>query len=253
MANEEYKQFLKYIFNEYIRPRIQRIDRYFDHPKMWHHWHYEWRGLKRAIDLINYIIEHCEDTHDIYRTFTLDRLRKAVDEIEDGVRWNNRLAEETGFLDVLDSYYEEIVDGLDAELFPEAEYELMREIGFKDPRSDLRGIIYILQARKKKHLSYEVSVSQNLKNTVETLSKAREQFKRTDKNHNTEKPKKSRKWFKGLGQIGQGAALSIGNIALALGALTFPVSTETQTWGALVSATTGVGMIMNGVGELRGE
>lgn len=257
MTNDEYREFLKYIFNEYIRPRIHRIGRYYDHPKMWHHWEYEWRGLKRAVDLINYINNHCDDSDDIYETFTLERLRRAVGEIEEGVLWNNRIAEETGFLDALDAYYDEIVEGLEAELFPESEYDLLKEFGSKDPKSDIKGIIYILKARKKRAYpsNKEVPISKGLKDTVERLSKAEEQFKEKDEKEpmKVEKPKKSRRWFKGLGQIGQGAALSIGDIALAAGMLQFPVSPETQTWGSLVSATTGVGMILNGVGELRGE
>jgi len=65
--------------------------------------------------------------------------------------------------------------------------------------------------------------------------------------------KKSRRWFKGLGKIGQGAALSIANAALAVGVIHFPVSPETQTWGALASVATGIGTILSGVGDLRGE
>ena len=257
MDNEEYKEFLKYVFDEYIQPRISRIQRYWDHPKMSHHWHYEWRGLKKSVDLVNYITNHCENNDEIYRTFTSDRLKRAVDEINDGVRWNNRLAEESGFLDAIDSHYNEIVDGLDVELFPESEIELLQEFGFKHPKSNLRGIIYLLKSRNKdKYRSRnEMSVSSALKYTVDKLSDAQNDFKEPDKEIITkeEKPKKSRRWFKGLGQIGQGVALSIGDIALAAGMLKFPVSPETQTWGALVSATTGVGMILNGVGELRGE
>jgi hypothetical protein len=127
----------------------------------------------------------------------------------------------------------------------------------KDPKSNLQGIIYLLKSRNKGKFrsSNEKSVSHQLKYTVEKLSEAQSEFKETDKEliEKKEKAKKSRRWFKGLGQIGQGAALSIGDIALAARMLTFPVSPETQTWGALVSATTGVGMILNGVGELRGE
>lgn len=47
MADKEYKAFLKYVFDEFIQSRISRIQRYWDHPKMYHHWHYEWRGLKK--------------------------------------------------------------------------------------------------------------------------------------------------------------------------------------------------------------
>ncbi|HEY6250872.1 MAG TPA: hypothetical protein VI685_13005, partial [Candidatus Angelobacter sp.] len=67
------------------------------------------------------------------------------------------------------------------------------------------------------------------------------------------KLKKSRRWFKGLGQIAQGASLSIANVALAVGILKFPVSPETQTWGAVASVATGVATVLSGIGDLRGE
>jgi len=256
MTNDEYKEFLKYIFDEYIQPRIHRIGHYW-YPEMNRHWHDEWRGLKRAVDLINYIDSHCDDQNDIYRTFTLERLRKAVDEVEYSVHWNNRLAEEAGFLDAFDSHYNEIIQGLNIELFPESELEILQEFGAKDPKSKLRGIIYLLKTRNKDKCNYnnETSISNQLNKIVKRLDEAESAFKETDKDSSEkeDRPRKSRRWFKGLGQIGQGAALSIGDIALAAGMLKFPVSPETQTWGALVSATTGVGMILNGVGELRGE
>ena len=250
MENEEYKAFLKYIFNEYIQPRINRIGRWDPHEM--DQWSYEWRRLKRAVDLVNYINNHCKDTDDIYNTFTLERLGRAVEDVEYGVRWHNRLAEKAGFLDAFDSYYDEIVDGLEAELFPENEYDLFRELGSQNPKSDIQGIIYILKVRRKKNSSSnkEVLISNRLEITVTILSEAQKQFK--EQNEKNPKKPKSRRWFKGLGQIGQGAALSIGDIALAAGILQFPVSTETQ-WSSLVSAATGVGMILNGVGELRGE
>jgi len=64
-------------------------------------------------------------------------------------------------------------------------------------------------------------------------------------------PKKSRRWFKGVGQVAQGSALSIANVALAIGVLKLPVSAETQTWGAIASVATGIGTVLNGVGDLR--
>ena len=46
--------------------------------------------------------------------------------------------------------------------------------------------------------------------------------------------RKERRWWKGIGQIVQGAAMSLADGALAVGALKFEVSDETKTWGALV-------------------
>ena len=73
------------------------------------------------------------------------------------------------------------------------------------------------------------------------------------KKESDDQPRKSRRWFKGLGQIAQGSALSIANVGLAMGAITIPVATETASWGAIVSSITGVGMVLNGIGEFWGE
>jgi len=258
MTKEEYHSFLEYIHNEYIRKRIHRIGRYLDHPKMWHHWEYEWPRLKKALHIIDYIQTHCDDVNDIYNTFHIDRLRRTIDEIEDGVRWNNRLAREIGLLDALDQYFAEIIAGLDIDDFPEEEYDMLKDFGFHNPKSDLQGIIYLLKIRHKNDVSWQkekIQVSRELERTVEILSSAKKDFKTSNEEKDTivEPPKKSRRWFKGLGKIGQGAAISIGDICLAAGILKFPVSPETQTWGALVSATTGVGMVLDGIGEIRGE
>jgi hypothetical protein len=258
MTRDEFHSFLEYVYNEYLRKSIHRVGRYFDHPKMSHHWEYEWRGLKRALHVIEYTQSCCDNEDDIYHTFKLERLRRAVDEIQDGVRWNNRLAREIGLLDALDQYYTELVSGLDAEDFPPEEFEMMREIGFHDPKRDLQGIICLLKMRQKEKVSWQkekMCVSRELERTVEILAAAQDDFKETDSDSSgkSDPPKKPRRWFKGLGKIGQGAAMSIADICLAAGVLKFPVSPETQTWGTLVSATAGTGLVLDGIGELRGE
>jgi len=47
--------------------------------------------------------------------------------------------------------------------------------------------------------------------------------------------------------------MTLADVGLAVGAFPFPVSPETQSWGALASITAGVGSVMNGIGDLRGE
>ena len=105
-------------------------------------------------------------------------------------------------------------------------------------------------------VSQEMSTRQQLRHVSEqvgSIEKEFEKFRNSKQDRNGEPPKRSRRWFKGFGQIGQGAALSIANVALAIGAIHFPVSPETQTWGALASVATGIGTVFTGVGELRNE
>ena len=256
MTNDEYKSFLQYIFHEYIEKRLHRLGKYFDHPKMFHHWDYEWQRLKKGIQLLKYIQDVCNDEDEIYDTFRLDGLRRAIDSVEDGVRWHNRLANEAGFFDAWESHYEEIIEGVQVKLMPESEFELMKELGFSDPKVDLEGIMYVVKKRTVISRKYRdnVRVTSQIKNVEEDLSSAKKNFEEAEDNDNKQKPpKKNRRWFKSIAQIGQGAALSIGDIALAVGGLKLPVDDATKTWGALVSTTTGAGMILNGIGEWRGE
>ena len=88
---------------------------------------------------------------------------------------------------------------------------------------------------------------------LEEAQKSFDEQKKLNSEVREKAPMKSRRWFKGLGQIGQEAALSIANVALAVGVIRFPVSPETQTWGALASVATGIGTVLNGVGDLLNE
>ena len=254
MADDEYRAFLEYLFNEYIRDRIPRLRRYWDH-RRGDRWAYEQERLRRALNLLRYIDSHCYNPDEVYRTFRIDRIRRLIDEVEDSVSFHNRIADEAGFLDCFDSHFDEILAGLGVEYFPEGELDILRETGSLNPRSDLQGIVYMLKVRQKERRfsSENVRVSRQLDAVKDRLALEEKEFSDVSEEQEKDKPKKSRRWFKGLGQIGQGVALSIGNIALAIGGLDLPVSPETQTWGALVSATTGVGMVFTGFGELRGE
>jgi hypothetical protein len=253
MNEEEYKKFLEYLFNEYIRYRRPRIRRRF-HPFEWlHEWDWEWNRLTKAARVLRYIHRFCEDEDDIYHTFTRERIAQLPGEIHDGLRLHNRLAEEGGFLEAFDEHYDEIVDGLKLEYMPDVELDVLRDLGSEDPEAELTAMIHMVRSRRQRVLAMnrEIRISQQLKQAEERLDQQRKELAEEEK---VEKPKrKSRRWFKGLGQIAQGSALSVANIGLAVGVFTFPVPAATATWGALVSSITGVGVVLNGIGDFRGE
>jgi hypothetical protein len=62
--------------------------------------------------------------------------------------------------------------------------------------------------------------------------------------------RKPRRWWKGIGQIVQGAGISLGDAAVAAG---FGAAGVAPAWAALVSVTVGVGTIMAAIGDLRDE
>jgi hypothetical protein len=50
-------------------------------------------------------------------------------------------------------------------------------------------------------------------------------------------PTKSRRWWKGLGQIVQGAAVAGADIGLAIGVLHVSIPTDSETYGVVMSVT----------------
>ena len=254
MDEKEYEKFMTYLYNEYVRTRGRRLRKHF-HPLEWMHgWGYEWDRLVSASNLLRYINHQCRSEEEIYRTITRERIAQLPDEIRDGVRTNRNMPEESGFMEAIDTYYDEIVEGMKLEHMPQQEFEVMRELGSSDPESELSALMYIVKSRCKTRRSYnqEVKISNQLKDLEHKLEQQEKQLKEL-KEDSEKQPKKSRRWFKGLGQIAQGSALSFANVGLAMGAITIPVAAETAGWGAIVSSITGVGMVLNGVGEFRGE
>ena len=151
-------------------------------------------------------------------------------------------------------------DGLAAIHLPEADKDVLREMGSVNPEVELRSLVYSAKRELYRidHRSSDLRLRQELGYAEQKLKQAETDFERhleVKKREESpeEVPKKTRRWFKGLGQISQGAALSIANVALAIGTLNLPVSPETQTWGAVASVATGIGTILNGIGELRNE
>lgn len=258
MTDGEYQEFLAFLYDRYVRHRLPRLRRSYER-HMIEECMYHLDQAQRAIHVTRFIEAYCEDDTEIYRTFTHARLTRVVSETYSSLAFGNRVIEEAGFLDAFEAHADDILSGLDVQHLPEAEREIMRNTGSSDPDAELRSLVLSAKAlRYKLRRSYrEASIRQRLKQAEELTKEATTQFEirvQVQGEMATEdRPVKSRKWFKGVGQIAQGATLSIADVALAAGALNFPVSPETQTWGAVVSVATGIATIINGVGDLMGE
>ena len=250
MSNEAYRAFLGYVFDTDVRPRLHRALHYL-HGPMVSEFTYEFEQMRRTAQLARFAQSFSEHDEDVYSTLRPERLRQAVNDVSNELRHSDRLLEETGFLDALDAHYDEIVEGLSAEDFPQEELRILKALGSDDPERDARALIFILKARRARFSGERTRVRNELSRVEEQVSAEAEAIRGDgDISPDARKP---RRWFKGLGQIAQGAALSLADVGLAIGVLHFPVSPETQTWGALVSVTTGVGTVLAGAGDLRGE
>ncbi len=258
MTEAEYREFLSFLFERYVRPRIARVrHRYRHHFEDELSYHLD--QAVRSVQVLRFVESYCHDDEDAYRTFTLERLKSAVSETRYSLEFSNRLADEAGFLDACESHTREIADGLAAVHLPDADKDVLAEMGSVNPEVELRSLVYDAKTSMERsdRQSHDLGLRQQLRYAEERLKEADAEFEKyvkTKKEESSEEvPKKTRRWFKGLGQIGQGAALSIANVGLAIGTLKLPVSPETQTWGAMASVATGIGTVLNGIGELRNE
>lgn len=258
MTDDEYRKFLSFLFERYMRPHIPRVrSRYRHH--MEDEWSYHLGHAQRAFPVFRYIENNCDDDDDVYGTFTLERLGRAVSNTRYSLNFSNNIAERSGFLDAFETYARDILNGLEPHHLPDADKDVLREMGIPNPEMEIEALILLAKTSRDRweHTARDVSIRQQLRDIEKRLERAEKDFeemKQAQKETNLQpKMKKSRRWFMGLGKIGQGAALSIANVALAVGALNFPVSPETRTWGVIASVATGVGTILGGVGDLRNE
>lgn len=258
MTDEEYREFLIILVRRYVHPRIPRLRRRFHHHMM-EEWHYHLDQAERAARVLRFIEDNCDDGDDVFSTFTVQRIAGAVSDTRHSLEFSNRTIEQAGFLDAFEAHTSLILDGLRPEHLPPADREVLREMGSPDAAAELAELVFRARAYRQRveRMSREISVRKQLHHVAEQIAQVQKEFDEFNKSQTKqisgEPPKKSRRWFKGLGQIGQGAALSIANVALAVGVIQFPVSPETQTWGALASVATGIGTVLNGVGELCNE
>lgn len=166
---------------------------------------------------------------------------------------------EAGFIEAIESHMREIADGLGAGYLPDADKDVLRETGSPNPEVELRSLVYRAKAwlERGDRQARELDLHQELGYAEEKLKDADDSFdklvKAKQRETSEDVPEKTRRWFKGLGQVAQGAVLSIANVALAIGTLRLPVSPETQTWGETASVATGIRTVLSGIGDLHNE
>ncbi|MEO0190064.1 MAG: hypothetical protein ABIL18_03690, partial [candidate division WOR-3 bacterium] len=180
MEEKEYKEFLEYLFYEYIEKKLRKIERYY-HPKELYHWNYEMERLFKASAVIKFIQDHCDEDSDIYEYFKISKLQNVIDSVKDGVRLNNRLVVKTQIIDIIEEYFDEIVDGMKTEYFPEEDFTVLKQIGSLDPRLEITATILLIKKRKGKDFVFdkrEISYSKRLENCVNILSSKQEELKK---------------------------------------------------------------------------
>lgn len=255
MSND-YEEFIKYIYHEHIERRLD------NHTRHWHHFEdisYDINRLAKTMQAVRFIRDYASDDDDINRVFTPAMLKRIFDDAKNGSHTNRRLLVDTEIADIIQNYFGEIVDGMTVDHFPKEDFEVLRQSGSQDPRREITAIVHLIKSRKEQLLwrnNDNVRFSHRLVQVTEIIERISSSLPEEPSEPNekqVKKPTVKRAVFKGLGSIIQGMLMTITDITLATGVWSVPLPPETTSVGAVVSATSGIGMIFTGIGELKGE
>lgn len=251
MTKDEWKELIKSINNQIIGPKLQKIIRRYHPFERFENFPFGNRGIYKASWTIKFINENFDDEDDLTKAFNIEYLDNTLDNIKWSVEYSNRLVLKTGVSDVVEEFWDEIVDGMDISDIPDIDFEALREAGSINPKSEIH--ISMVRTKKwKKSIRYnskESSIQYSLKKSEAIIEKKKEVLKEC----NSKNPPTKRKIIKGLGGICRGTILTSVDIGLLAGIWPVPLSPDTTTVGAVASIATGIGDIIIAVGELRGE
>lgn len=253
--NESFEEFVRYIYRDHLERKL--MDERRRHFHFLEEWSYFIPRLTRAMHALRFIEGYFDEHEDIIGSLTPEMVDKTLDAVENGVRQNNRMTVETGIADVIQDYFAEIVSGMNVEHLPAEDLAVLAQSGSRDPHREATAIVHLLKSRKERLLrdSQEIRFSGRLERAAELIAQRRKEPRvMTNEPTNTKvKAPVNRRWFKGIGTICQGTLLSLTNISMAAGWWGIPLPIETKTVGAVISITSGIGTMLIGIGELRGE
>jgi hypothetical protein len=152
MTDEEYREFLNILARRYIQPKIFRL-RERHHHHMEEEWSYHIHQAARAARVLRFIENDCNHDDDVYATFTLDRLANTVHNAGYSLHFSNRIIEEGGFLDAFEAHAGEILAGLRPEHLPQAEKEILREMGSADVDAELAELVFRARSYRQRIMS----------------------------------------------------------------------------------------------------
>lgn len=264
-SRREYRAYMASLWEAHA-PRVRAYAYLYYHHPFDNIFGYELYNLAEA-----WRVSRALDTGIHFEAFTDKFLGRTMEHVELAVRRSYDVLQEVELLPLLDRQYDLMAEHLRVSDLPEQELPFLEMHGFDIMNSDLTRLVYQVRHTANPTRHREITPSHALSQAGKSLAEAQKVFSQNEANRqehaaalasiqdprdHRELPPPERKKprvFKGLGQLVQGTAMTLADVGLALGAFPFPVSPETQSWGALASITAGVGSVMNGVGDLRGE
>lgn len=229
--------------------------------------HYGIERLQRADEVLVFLRQTGRDPDE-----TLRDIDALLSDIRSGLVSTREILTESGFLELIDDHFDTLMQGVSGETLPPDEAETLDAMGFPHLAAIVREHFDVVGHEWRSETAVGVPVAREYRSKpgsgslgaaidgVERYQQERRQAaelqgstESTQGRGNDQSPKRSRRWWKGIGQVIQGASIAVVDVGMAVGAFKFPVSPETQTYGAIVSICGGFGTMMNGVGDLWGE
>jgi hypothetical protein len=170
----------------------------------------------------------------------------------------HRLLDDTGILEVLDSYGAMIFQNITRLHIPPEDIEILRDSGISSPDAEIVIAIRLMRSQKARKAS-EVLIQGQL--LLEEASAELKQATSYASRHMigdfplppaiVDDVKKPRRYFNGIGRILSGVAAGTGNVLVGIGAI--PAAGDAAVAGVIASAALSIGLIGQGIGDLRGE
>lgn len=254
MDRKEWKEFVEDLYRAEIEPKL-RIDIRKHHPMEWSENQYRLDRLVRASRVIRLVCEEAARNDDLSTVFQAERLASHIDDLRSAhEHFNKRILLDSGIVDVIERNLEYLAAGIKFKDIPVQDIRALREGGSANAEEEVRITIRQLKTRSEKgrRNSNEMTLEYSIKRTSEYLQSVGSELKEQQVQDVSER-KQRKRWWKGLGSLCRGTALTGVDITLLAGAWTLNLSPDTTIVGGVASIVTGLGDIAIGVGEFRDE
>lgn len=175
-----------------------------------------------------------------------------------------RVFERTGITEILDDNGDLVIRELEVSTVPPEDEGFLAQCGVKDPKAEIVISMTRLKAgywpavetqpdgkrRFGTGLLIDYSRTEVIR-TSKAMLQREEEAQDAHKVPTTDEPKKRKKYFNGIGKILSGVVAGTGNVLIGTGAI--PATGGAAVAGVIASAAVSVGVIMQGIGDLRGE
>jgi hypothetical protein len=239
MSDEQRRQ-IEFLAEEYLRlARAQWRSR--RHHLEWDEVSYALDRLRQADEVLDFLRRSGRDPYT-----TLRDVDGVLGDAESGLSALRRVLDETRFSELLDDHLDTLMQALSAEVLPGCEADLLDALGFPnlartiEARADLLGAEWRSGTARGAVVAREYErapMSQAMKTAEERIEKHRAERREHENDAGQASvgrgqdgaPEKPRRWWKGLGQIVQGAAIAGADIGLAIGVLHLPIPEGGET------------------------